>query len=80
LAVEVVDELTVKVLIAKRKLKVPIGELTVYEFWRAVAMLGGFLGRKSDGNPGWQTLWLGWTELQMLVEGAHLALAEALGR
>ncbi len=29
--------------------------LTVREFWRRVAMLGGFLGRKSDGEPGWQT-------------------------
>lgn len=26
---------------------------------RMVAGLGGFLGRKSDGNPGTQTLWLG---------------------
>ena len=24
-----------------------------------VATLGGFLGRKSDGEPGTQTLWLG---------------------
>ncbi|HDZ00192.1 MAG TPA: hypothetical protein ENH52_01825 [Nitrospirae bacterium] len=24
-----------------------------------VASLGGFLGRKSDGEPGTQTLWLG---------------------
>lgn len=26
---------------------------------RMVARLGGFLGRKSDGDPGTQTLWLG---------------------
>ena len=26
---------------------------------RRVANLGGFLGRKSDGEPGTQTLWLG---------------------
>ena len=27
------------------------------------AMLGGFIGRKSDGEPGWQTLWRGWIRL-----------------
>jgi hypothetical protein len=78
-AVDVVDELTVKVLIAKKKLKVKAAEMTVYAFWREVAKLGGFLGRKGDGNPGWQTLWIGWLELQTLVEGARLALAEVLG-
>ena len=29
------------------------------EAMRLVAMLGGFLGRKGDGEPGTQTLWLG---------------------
>lgn len=29
------------------------------EAMRMVATLGGFLGRKSDGNPGTQTIWLG---------------------
>jgi len=28
-----------------------------------VAQLGGFLCRKSDGEPGWQTLWKGWIRL-----------------
>jgi Domain of unknown function (DUF4338)/Transposase Tn5 dimerisation domain/Transposase DNA-binding len=32
----------------------PLGEAM-----RMVATLGGFLGRKSDGNPGTQTIWLG---------------------
>jgi hypothetical protein len=32
---------------------------TLREAMRMVAGLGGFLGRKSDGNPGTQTLWLG---------------------
>jgi hypothetical protein len=30
-----------------------------YEFWREVAKLGGFLARRRDGEPGWQTLWRG---------------------
>ncbi len=32
---------------------------TLREALRSVAMLGGFLGRKGDGEPGTQTLWLG---------------------
>lgn len=48
-------------------LKLPPGDLSLREFWRAVARLGGFLARKSDGDPGWQTLWRGWLKLQDLA-------------
>ena len=51
----------------QRYLKLPPGDLTLREFWRAVARLGGFLARKSDGEPGWQTLWRGWLKLQDLT-------------
>lgn len=34
---------------------------------RWIAQLGGFLGRKHDGEPGVMTLWRGWTRLQDLV-------------
>jgi hypothetical protein len=40
---------------------------------RAVAQLGGFLGRKSDGNPGWITLWRGMRELMLLEQGYLLS-------
>jgi hypothetical protein len=43
--------------------------MTADQFWRAVAGLGGFLGRKGDGDPGWQTLWRGWLRLQDLCWG-----------
>jgi hypothetical protein len=33
-----------------------------------IARLGGFLGRKSDGSPGVQSLWLGFLRLQPMVE------------
>jgi len=33
-----------------------------------VAVLGGFLGRKSDGEPGTQTLWLGLQRLDDIAE------------
>ena len=39
---------------------------------RAVARLGGFIGRKSDGQPGWQTIWRGWQRLMWMLEGATL--------
>lgn len=45
--------------------------MTIKEFWRTVAMLGGFLGRKSDGDPGWQTLWQGWLQLLYMWMGAQ---------
>ena len=45
--------------------------MTAGQFWRAVAGLGGFLGRKGDGDPGWQTLWRGWLRLQDLCWGLH---------
>jgi hypothetical protein len=38
-------------------------------------LLGGFLARKSDGEPGWQTIWKGWFVLMILVEGYELAQA-----
>jgi len=38
-----------------------------------IASLGGFLGRKSDGLPGWQTIWRGWDRLIYLVQGYDLA-------
>lgn len=38
----------------------------------ATARLGGFIGRKSDGMPGWQTIWRGWQRLMWMVEGANL--------
>ena len=42
----------VQVLAAYRGLQA--ADLSIYQFWREVAKLGGFLGRKGDGEPGWQ--------------------------
>jgi hypothetical protein len=46
---------------------------TVAEVALAIGRLGGHLNRKSDGLPGWITLWRGWQILQTLVEGALIA-------
>jgi len=45
---------------------------TVYEFFRELAGLGGFLGRKCDGEPGWQTLWHGFEKLLGILRGAEI--------
>jgi Transposase DNA-binding/Transposase DDE domain/Transposase Tn5 dimerisation domain len=45
---------------------------TVRDFWRSLARLGGFIGRKSDGEPGWQTIWKGYKRLQDMLLGADL--------
>lgn len=47
---------------------------TVREVALAVGRLGGHLNRKSDGLPGWQTLWRGMHRLQAMAEGAALVL------
>jgi len=46
--------------------------MTIYNFMRAVAGLGGHLGRKGDGEPGWITLWKGFNKLLQIVRGAEL--------
>ena len=37
--------------------------LSAYAALRSIAELGGFLGRRSDGEPGWRTLWLGFRDI-----------------
>jgi hypothetical protein len=41
--------------------------MSLKSFWHSVARLGGFLARKNDGDPGWQTLWKGWFRLQDML-------------
>jgi hypothetical protein len=45
---------------------------TARDFVRTVAELGGFLGRKCDAEPGWQTLWRGYRRLQDMVLGLRI--------
>jgi hypothetical protein len=60
-------ELEVLALATRRRLR------TVGEVALAIGRLGGHLNRKGDGLPGWITLWRGMSQLNALVEGAHLA-------
>jgi hypothetical protein len=43
------------------------------EALRAIAVMGGFMGRKGDGNPGWRTLWAGFEKLLMAERGFLVA-------
>jgi hypothetical protein len=45
--------------------------MNVREFLLALARLGGHQNRKSDGMPGWITLWRGWTKLHSMLQGAQ---------
>lgn len=46
--------------------------LTVRGFLRALAGLGGHLGRRSDGEPGWITIWRGLEKLLLILRGIDL--------
>jgi hypothetical protein len=70
LASTVVDPLMVQVLARLRD--VPGQTMTAQQFWRHVALLGGYQGRRHDGPPGWRTVWRGWRHLSDLTTGARL--------
>lgn len=57
--------------VLRLKLNKPLD--TVGEVALAIGRLGGHLNRKSDGLPGWQTLWRGMLILNNLVDGFLLA-------
>jgi len=69
----VVPPLWLQMLKAARKNLRRVHDLTIYQFYRELAKLGGFLGCKSDGESGWITIWRGGEKLNTLVEGAKLA-------
>lgn len=52
---------------------VAVEQLTIKQFVYRVAQLGGFLHRRGDGPPGWQTLWNGWLRLRWFVAGMRFA-------
>lgn len=49
---------------------------TVRQAVRWIAQLGGFLGRKSDGEPGILVVWRGWQRLQDLAATWYLVVNE----
>jgi Transposase DNA-binding/Transposase Tn5 dimerisation domain len=59
-------------LVCRARRRGPPERWTVRDFFRGVAGLGGFLGRKGDGEPGWITIWRGWQVLHGMLQGAQL--------
>ena len=47
-------------------------QLTPELFWKTVSKKGGFIGRKSDGRPGWKVIWRGWHDISQMVRLAEL--------
>lgn len=70
------DEIRGAHLLTKKKM--PATPLTLNEVVRLIAQVGGFLGRKSDGEPGAKTIWRG---LDQVITAAQTlrALREGLG-
>lgn len=55
--------------ILEKRFGKPKGGWTNCSVLVATARLGGFLARKHDGMPGWQTIWRGWQRLMWMCEG-----------
>jgi hypothetical protein len=66
-AQRVVPRVWLRMLKLARKNLDRVHDLSVGQFYRELAKLGGFLGRASDGEPGWITIWRGWEKLNMYV-------------
>lgn len=59
------------VAIVEKKFGKPKTAWTNQNLLIAIARLGGFLARKHDGMPGWQTIWRGWQRLIWMCEGVE---------
>ena len=57
--------------ILEKKFGPPKGEWTNRNVIIATVRLGGFLARKHDGMPGWQTIWRGWQRLRWMGQGVE---------
>jgi hypothetical protein len=55
-------------------------DLSVHEFFLALARLGGHQNRKCDGPPGWLVLWRGWMKLQAMLDGYLAAKRKICGK
>jgi hypothetical protein len=55
-------------------------DMTIHDFFYALARLGGHQNRKSDHPPGWLVLWRGWTKLQAMLDGYDVAKRTRCGK
>lgn len=78
LAVTVVSRDYVSVLTAWRYGS-PRCDISVHDFYYALARLGGHQNRKHDKQPGWLVLWRGWMKLQAMLDGYLIAQQRKCG-
>jgi len=71
-------ELAVLDAIVKHQGRTPPSRATVADILVAIARLGGYLARNSDGPPGNKILWRGLSKLADITYGATLRLPRAL--
>jgi hypothetical protein len=69
-------EVLEKWLISQREKRYRI--LTLQDFVRGVAILGGFMARKHDGNPGPKVVWQGLKRLEEIIIGYSLNLLNVM--
>jgi hypothetical protein len=62
------DEIRGAQLLTKKKM--PAAPPTLNDVVRLIALAGGFLGRKSDGEPGAKTIWRGLDQITAAAETA----------
>jgi len=53
--------------------------ISVHEFYYALARLGGHQNRTHDKRPGWLVLWRGWIKLQAMLDGYLAAQRKRCG-
>jgi hypothetical protein len=61
------DEWQALYLFTQKKKRLPNKPPSLRQATRWIGQLGGFLGRKGDGEPGVKVLWRGWSRLQDIV-------------
>lgn len=54
-------------------------DLTIHDFFFALARLGGHQNRKHDHRPGWLVLWRGWMKLECMLDGYLAAQRKKCG-
>ena len=57
----------------------PRFNISVHDFYYALARLGGHQNRKHDKRPGWLVLWRGWMKLQAMLDGYLAAQRKTCG-
>lgn len=62
----------------RTKKKLPAEPPTLNDVVRLIAQVGGFLGRKGDGEPGAKTIWRGLDQVHAAAETLR-ALRDGLG-